>query len=372
MNTYQTASWVHRKTKEGDIYYDRTSRVILREYRQDAIGDMENIFSLPTFSDIAPLKAYLDPSYLCNLECRHCITNSSPRIDTSDEMPTSKILSIIDELWSIGVLELAVAGGEPLIYPDILPILKHARMLGLNVLITTNGHLLTRDLARKLVELDLAEIRISFEGCKEIHDNIAGVGSYERSMEGVKNLLLAGGNPIARLTLCKGSDRGLEKLFADLELAGVKSSKICVIKKSGRASLPENEDIMGFEPDSDIDIKLEKLGGDYGIEIELEDELTNEINRDTLRFNKSMNCGAGFQTAYISPHGNVHICSASPHLSFGNLKEMSFMDAWTSPIANAYRKRFNDCTEYRLCQALLEYVQKIDISKNENSLNLIR
>lgn len=349
MDNFRKARWIHRKTIESEVYYDRKNRTILHGSCQDKIDNNEKIVSLPTFIPIAPLKVYLDPTYLCNLECRHCMTNSSPKVDTTNEMTTGKIISIIDELSNIGVLELAVAGGEPLCHPDILLILNHARNVGLNVLLTTNGQAITQEIADKLANLDLSEIRVSFEGSQMIHDDIAGKGSYRRTMKGFARLSHAGANPMARLTLCKGSEEGLEQLFEDLELAGAKHIKITTIKSSGRASLPQNQDILGFQPEDNIDLKLKNMGRKYGIIVKLEDELQSEPEKGKLRYSKHHNCGAGYQTAYISPNGDVYICSAVPEYSLGNLKNMLFMEAWTSLAAGKYRQLTHNCGEYSLC-----------------------
>ncbi|WP_432662609.1 radical SAM protein [Wukongibacter baidiensis] len=352
MDNFTKARWIHRSTMEGDVYYDRKSRAILHGSHHGKISNNDEIASLPTFNPLAPLRVYLDPTYLCNLECRHCMTNSSPNVDTTGEMTTSKIISIIDEFAKIGVLELSIAGGEPLCHPDIFLILEHARNIGLNVLLTTNGQTITQEIANKLVGLNLSEIRVSFQGAQKVHDEIAGSGSYRQTMEGAILLSDVGANPMARLTLCKGSDEELDELFNDLELAGVKHIKITTIKDSGRASLPENQDILGFQPEDNIDVKLKALGKKYNIIVKLEDILQSEPDKNKLRYSRHMNCGAGYQTAYISPNGDVYICSALPEYSLGNLKDMSFMEVWTSLPTTKYRQMTHNCSHYSLCEVI--------------------
>ena len=138
MNNSQ-AQWVYRKLGNEDIYYNRKIRNVLRgRDRIDNYTD-EQVYTLTIYNPEAPIKVYFDPTYYCNLKCRHCITDSSNRIDRTDEMQIEQILTIVDELSSIGVLELMVAGGEPLCHPDIYTMLEHMTAQGLNVVLDTNG-----------------------------------------------------------------------------------------------------------------------------------------------------------------------------------------------------------------------------------------
>lgn len=120
-------------------------------------------------------------------------------------------------------------------------------------------------------------------------------------MEGFIRLVSAGVEPIARLTLCKGSEIELEQLFEDLKATVAKRIKITTIKSSGRTALSENQDILGFQEDDNTETKLKNLCKKYGIIVKLEDQLQSEPEQGKLRYSKCMNCGVGFQTAYISP-----------------------------------------------------------------------
>ena len=153
--------WVHRKTLDGDIYYDVDTREVYRDGISEVLDTGEDVYSLPTFDSRAPLKVYFDFTYLCNLECRHCITNSSPRADRQNELPSERIVVIMDELAAVGVLEIAIGGGEPLCHPDLFSFLNHARAIGLNVVLTTNGVLATAEVAERLKECQVSEVRVS-------------------------------------------------------------------------------------------------------------------------------------------------------------------------------------------------------------------
>ena len=344
--------WVHRKIGDDDIYYERKSRTMYRGTLSHKINTEKEIVDLSSSDPRAPLKVYFDPSYYCNLNCRHCITNSSVHADTSNQLPTKRIITIMDELATIGVLELSVGGGEPLCYSDLYSILKHMVALGFNVVLDTNGVLVTSSIATSLADIGLSEIRISFEGCEQVNDSIRGQGVYKKALQAVKILTYVGLTIVPRLTLCIGSELGLDQLFKDLVFAGAKVIKVSTVKRAGRASLPENQNLLGYPININTVISLQELGKKYGIEVLFPVYFPvspKETDGGELRYGNHMNCGAGFETAYISPYGEIHPCSSMPQVNFGILTSMSFMDAWTSKIANDYRHLASNCACFQLC-----------------------
>ena len=82
--------------------------------------------------------------------------------------PTSSVRTVRDAA-ALGYGTLSVSGGEPLMYPELIPVLATARSRGMRTLVTTNGTLLTDDrLARLAPELDL--LAISLDGPPAEHD----------------------------------------------------------------------------------------------------------------------------------------------------------------------------------------------------------
>jgi len=346
------ARWTQRKFYDCDIYYDRSTRTVFRRLASAKIGANEEVSSSPFFNPVAPLKVYFDPSYRCNLSCSHCITNSSPLQGGKNELPPKRIVAILDELSTIGVLEISVGGGEPLCYPDLFTILDHARTIGLNVVLNTNGTLVTPEVASHLKELDLSEVRVSFEGWQGIHDSIRGQGAYERALEAVAILSRTGVVTVPRVTLCQGSEAGLERFFHDLALATVKVIKCSTVKDAGRASLAGHQGLLFSNTVTTVIANLRELGKKYGIQVKLPSYFSNspeEADGGELRFNKGMNCGAGVETGYVSPCGNVHPCSSLPNITLGTLATMSFKDVWTGPVATHFRRLAFNCSCHQLC-----------------------
>jgi len=61
-------------------------------------------------------------------------------------MPTAKAIEILTDAAAMGVEAIQfTGGGEPLVHPDHLKIMRHARRLGLRLALVTNGELLTEE-----------------------------------------------------------------------------------------------------------------------------------------------------------------------------------------------------------------------------------
>jgi len=333
--------WLYRQEQDGKIFYDADNRKVYRDVAGKWPITSQDLFSLSTFDYRAPLKVYFDFTYLCNLECRHCITNSSPRVDRQNELSSEQIVSVMNELARIGVLEIGVGGGEPLCYPDIFPILDHAREVGLNVVLTTNGLLVSTKIAQRLKEVQVSEVRVSFDGSQAVHDNIRGAGTYLKALKSIGVLLHNGVKTVPRITLCNDDKPGLDLLFKELAATSVSRVKVCLLEARGRAALKENQELFRYPRNTATAEYLVELAQKHGLELKLPDDMafvTELADGQDLRRGKHRTCGAGLVTAYISPYGHVQPCSALPKWVFGNVRSDSFMSAWTGQGANKWRQ----------------------------------
>jgi radical SAM protein with 4Fe4S-binding SPASM domain len=135
----------------------------------------------------APLRVHLQITNECQLRCRHCSQES--RDPLADELTLDEIKKLLDDLSAIGCFEVNLAGGEPFLREDLLHIITYARKLGINVSISTSGLFVSRVVAKKIAELGIKRLRISFDGATEkSYDYFRGKGTYRRAIRGIKTL----------------------------------------------------------------------------------------------------------------------------------------------------------------------------------------
>jgi MoaA/NifB/PqqE/SkfB family radical SAM enzyme len=345
--------YIKRRFSNEEIFYNIGSRTI--NYDTPQTATKENTFYLPSFTPDAPLKVYFDPTYRCNLRCRHCITSSSPDIDSSNELDLFQMKQLFRQLASIGVLEIAITGGEPFLYPHIFEIIGYIQDSTMNLTIASNGTLITATKAKRLADLKVHDIKISVDGYEPVHDDIRGKGSYRRAMSGIRNLVQAGVPVSVRMTLTRNTHEGLEDMFKDLNSASIKKLKVAMIKKVGNATLEENSDLIGCQATEDVVQFLMDLGKSSGISIEFSsDDFDIDIVQGgdkKLRSAEHCTCGAGFETAYISPCGDVLACSSMPNVIMGNIKDSSFIEIWNAHTAEYYRTQALLFGKRQICKA---------------------
>lgn len=123
-----------------------------------------------------PISVFWEPTEYCNLQCKHCYTNSGP--NKSLEIKFSKAQKIVDQLYEEGIYSIGLGGGEPLTLPFLCDLIKYINSKGMQISISTNGLLLSDIYLRKLKEAGLKILQVSIDGLKETHENIRGKGTF--------------------------------------------------------------------------------------------------------------------------------------------------------------------------------------------------
>ncbi len=114
---------------------------------------------LPRAFDRKPLWAQINVTWQCNLDCIYCTEHD----DSKPHVPSSDIIARIDHCKELGVLHTDLIGGEPLLHPDLVPLMRHVVRRGMSTGMTTNGFLLTADKLKELVDLGMGRIQISID-----------------------------------------------------------------------------------------------------------------------------------------------------------------------------------------------------------------
>jgi MoaA/NifB/PqqE/SkfB family radical SAM enzyme len=140
----------------------------------------------------------------CNARCRFC---SFPQVPAQERVmaDASRLSRGLANLKQRGIHYLCLTGGEPLLHPELLPILAQARTLGINTLLCTNGALLTPELIRALQAVGLETLIISLDAPSEAqHDDHRGLPGLTRHIRELRpHLAAAGLSPVASVTLSR-------------------------------------------------------------------------------------------------------------------------------------------------------------------------
>ena len=153
----------------------------------------------------------------CNLRCVHCYATATAR-PAPDELTTDEARAMIDDLGRFGSPVMLFSGGEPVMRPDLLALIAHAKAAGLRAVISTNGTLISREKADQFAEAGLSYVGVSLDGLEEVHEAFRGVaGSFQKALEGIRNCRAAGVKVGLRFTLNKRNVADLPGIFDLIE-----------------------------------------------------------------------------------------------------------------------------------------------------------
>lgn len=86
----------------------------------------------------------------CNLKCKHCVYTSGEW--EMPDMTLETVKKLVPSFKKMGVEEVHITGGEPLVNKDFFKIARYLKDEGFGTRVQTNGMLVTPEVAKKLKE----------------------------------------------------------------------------------------------------------------------------------------------------------------------------------------------------------------------------
>ena len=128
---------------------------------------------------------------LCNIECKNCYIESSPKNDRLVYLTFEEVKSFIDEALdkNLGTNEVGFTGGEPFMNKDIMKMIDYSLRKGLKVLVLSNAMKPMLNRTKELIKLNHSNltIRVSIDHYeKEKHEEIRGKNTYDVMLQGLK------------------------------------------------------------------------------------------------------------------------------------------------------------------------------------------
>ncbi len=297
----------------------------------------------------------------CNLKCMHCYAGSDAQL--YDQLSTEEAKVMIDDLASFGAPVLLFSGGEPCMRPDLLELMRYAKAAGMRVVLSTNGTLITPEMAREFADVGLSYVGVSIDGNPETHNEFRkSPSAFERAMEGLRNAQDAGIKVGLRMTINKLNYKQVEDVFAIMREREINRACFYHLVYTGRGSEMMDMDLTHDETREVVRtiMNLTREWFDDGghpeiltvdnhadgpfvyLELLKEDPKRAEDVLQLLNWNQGNSTGNGI--ACVSWDGEVYADQFWRHFSFGNVRNRPFSEIWTDT------SRTNEATElmYRL------------------------
>ena len=346
---------------KGNLMISITKLLFARDYYGDKLRYSKGASHMTNGAaeGIGPVVVW-NSTKTCNLKCRHCYMESDSR-KYNNELTTDEAKKFINDLADFKVPVLLFSGGEPLIRPDFFELAEYAASRDVRPTLSTNGTLITREVAQRIKDIGIGYVGISLDGLREVNDKFRGVdGAYEKAMKGIENCVAVGQRVGLRFTINQHNLRDLENIFDFIEEKQI--NRVCFyhLVYSGRGNQMMDEDVTPAESRHamDIIIKRTKDFEERGLQKEILTvdnhcdgvymylKALSEGDSETavqIKHYISTNGGnrSGIAFGEVDPFGYVHPDQFTQHHTFGNVRERKFGDIWTD-ISNPIMRGLKD------------------------------
>ncbi|WP_319419060.1 radical SAM protein [Pleurocapsa sp. FMAR1] len=262
----------------------------------------------------SPLEAQLIVTRRCNLSCGYCTEFDN----YSSPVPLELLKERIDAIHRLRVVNTSLLGGEPLMHPDIVEIIKYSNRKN-QVSITTNGFLLTEKLVKKLNEAGLSNLQISIDAL-----DTDSTGYIQKSLKKLLPKLEilrehANFDVHANIVLCESTKLTFMETLSKIRAFGFNVSVGLMHDEKGQIEIEGEEYLKLWDEYFTTSGELYPLSDyDYG--------------RKLLQGQKpKWKCRSGSRYLYVDEFGLVQYCSSQRdrlnkpliEYSLGDLKQQS-------------------------------------------------
>jgi MoaA/NifB/PqqE/SkfB family radical SAM enzyme len=250
--------------------------------------------ALPRAFDALPIWAQINITWKCNLSCSYCTEFDNSK----GHVPFAEAVSRIDKCKELGVAHTDLIGGEPLLHPDLLPLMRHVRKRGMTTGMTTNGFLLTQEKLEALLDAGMGRIQISVDS---LHPTAGSPKSLKTLRSRIEMVAKRGLWFYVAAVIC---DETLHEVQALAEFCFELGVPIffAVIHDRGRLRL-------GPSTDRYLEkvrwVKQQKL---EGRPVSNPYYLIEYYERALSGRPLPWRCQGGHKAFYVSPEGNFHYC----------------------------------------------------------------
>jgi radical SAM protein with 4Fe4S-binding SPASM domain len=263
----------------------------------------------------------------CNLRCKHCsISEEDP-----EELTTEEGFGLIEEAAKLGHVKFGFTGGEPLLRKDIYDLIEYAASFDMQVVMATNGTLITSAVAKSLKKAGLERAAISIDGIGTAHDDFRGVhGAFDDVLRGMKaceeeGLAVQLFTMVTRYNYAEIAK--IIKLADDLKLWRIYLIYLIAMgrgKEIAEACLSTDENMRFFDyiagKQGEVKVWLKPICNPQYWAYLKDKGLVDHNSGITFT-----GCTAGITRFHIFPNGDVTPCAYLPAKA-GNVRESSFLE----------------------------------------------
>jgi MoaA/NifB/PqqE/SkfB family radical SAM enzyme len=237
-----------------------------------------------------PLVTHVVITRRCNLSCGYCFEYDK----VSQPVPLADLKARIDHLAKLKSIFVTLTGGESLLHPDAIELVRYVNEKGMVPFLNTNGYLLTKKIIEGLNDAGLYGLQLSIDNAKP---NDVSKKSLKPLMPKLR-LLAQHAKFHVRINTVLGSSPPAEALeVAKTVVAfGFDSNCSLVRDETGALIAPDPETRAAYDEIRNLGRRLPSF---------LDDDYTRKL---LDAGSMDWKCRAGARTFLVDEHGKVHLC----------------------------------------------------------------
>ena len=299
---------------------------------------------------------FLEITRKCNLNCFYCArkgTNIDGKLLSYDNF--KRIFKNVEKVNAV-ILE---GLGEPLINPDLLRMIRYISDRGGKAIITTNGTLVTKQVAKELVVNKLNRIRFSMNSADNgTFPTLRGGANFQDVCDGIRNIQEEKeiqDSEIPEIRICFVAMKKNIELLKDVILFA-KHMSITHISIIDLA--PINEEVENFRIDP-TDFKRLLVFRDFALKL--------GINCDVVWFQRleiNQKCFVPWISTHIDMDGYVTPCDHiwTGQMKLGDIKNTPLREIWNGIQYREFRKNFKSGT-FDACKKCRQLGWRMEFAK---------
>jgi MoaA/NifB/PqqE/SkfB family radical SAM enzyme len=324
-------------------------------------------------SPVRPRVVFIEVTNRCNLLCETCPRTFFER-EPLKTLCYNEFVQIAEQFPDME-RALLHGVGEPLLNRELPQIVRYLKARNVEVIINSNGTLLTPAWQAALVESGLDEFRCSIDGAKpETYARIRGADLLHKVTEGLAGLVetkarLNATNP--RISIwCVGTQENLAELLDLVHLAAqVGAPEVYLQRMVYFANEPEHQFGMarqeraifdaGHDEQEQVIAACEQLSAKLGVAFRASGARDPRSSLAAVRQAGATPwhaCMRPWTTAYVTANGNCLPCCISPFatqdyasLILGNLFERPFAELWNDYLYQQFRRDLLSTRPHKAC-----------------------
>jgi len=279
----------------------------------------------------------------CPLACRHCRADAQAG-PAEGELTTNEGRRLLEAIAAMAKPTIILTGGEPLERKDVFDLARHARGLGLGVVLASCGLPINDETARRMVEAGIEVVSISLDGATAAsHDAFRGAaGAFEAAQRGIEAVKRVGLPFQINTTVARQNAAELPAILQMAARLGAATFNPFLLVPTGRGRALADQELSAEQYEQTL-----RWLADEADRAKIRIRVTCAPHYQRIRLSRSDagepeergGCLGGKAFAFISHQGIVQICGFLD-VACGDLRkaDFDFRRIWeTSEVFQAVR-----------------------------------